>query len=212
MSLLNKEFLKEQVEDKGASYRFAASLTPDFHKPCNLGVYQINNYDPETRRGDVIAITADTEYNFYKLFINLMMVQIDYEQDLYARVGKEYVLNRTSPVEPLAKVDVEYLAVFMTMPLTFTLSYSKTTNHFKMLGDKLGKSECSARNAYVRIRKAKYLRTSEDKEVQPCPELQKLRVGIKQQLEANGFAMFAYNFTSVIKPAEFPIVYPSKQV
>ena len=113
-----------------------------------------------------------------------MAVQLEYEQDLLARTDSNYIVNKNKPTEPLIKGDIDYLAMFLNEPLTFTLSYSETA--------------ISAKNAFVRIRNLKYIYKNEDNQIVPCTELQYLRRNIKKQIAEKGFALFSYNFNSVI--------------
>lgn len=183
---------------KQETIKFSNELTPSFHKTCNIGTYELKEYDDYTKLGKVIPITADNELSFYKLFIKLMAVQLEYEQDLLERTNSNYVVNKNRPTEPLIKGDIDYLAMFLKEPLTFTLSYSDKTDHFGYFSKMIGKTSISAKNAFVRIRNLKYIYKNEDNQIVPCTELQYLRVNIKKQIAEKGFALFSYNFNSVV--------------
>lgn len=193
--------MEEINKEQQANIKFAKNrLIPQFHKMCEIGSYEVEDFDPITNKGDIVKITADSEYYFYKLFIKLMGIQIEYQQELFQRGNNaNYQFTISEPSQPLIKGDVEYLALFLCKPLDYTLTFSTRKNEFEVLGSALGKTATSAKNAFVRIRELNYIYKTDDQIWEPCRELQYLRKKIKTGIEKDGFVLFSYIFNCVIE-------------
>ena len=176
-------------------------LIPKMHKICNAGEYTVDQetFDQESYRGKVLPISADTEYNFYILYLKLLNIQIEYEKMLNnGQPLSEDVTNGLRPNDVLCLGDIDYLALFLVQNTDKTVAFNQKTDMFKEFGEKLNRTKISAKNAFDRIKRAGYLVLDEDKFWVPCPELQQIRKVIKTQIKVNGFAIFSYVFNSVI--------------
>jgi hypothetical protein len=174
-------------------------IIPRMSKSVNLGDFEVTYYDNDLHTGSVTLINPDNEVNCYKLFIRLLNVQLQWEIDKAEADGTELIYIKGAPKEPLAKGDIDYLALFMSYPLDYDIMYAGKKNIFSDFGTALNRTSISAKNSFVRIRDAGYLYQSEDKFWTLCQELDTLRKLCKKQLKEQGYFLFSYNYIMAIQ-------------
>lgn len=177
-----------------------STITPvaSFHKEFNTSSFESEIDFMNTRKGDVIMINADNEKSFYKIYLKLLGIEIDIDNELRNRSGVQEIASKTVPLHSLPEGDLEYISYLMAKPLTYTFSYSQKSDTFTTWGKDLGKTAISAKNAFGRLRKAQYIYKTEDKIWVLCEELEFIRRKIKHEIAQHGFCYFTYVFSSVI--------------